>query len=98
MAARRSVCLTDRNRFLPATDAGWNSSAPQRPPRERNMPALTLQAADKNDLPHDPTDRLHGLIGDATLIVEQGDMRVVRPRFAPPDSGFAQRRDELTLK
>ena len=62
------------------------------------MTALTVQAAHKNKLAHHPTDRLDGLIGDATLIVEQGDMRVVRPRLAPPDPGVAQRRDELTLK
>ena len=62
------------------------------------MPALTVQAAHQNKLAHDPTDLLDGLVGDATVIVEQGDMRVVLLPPAPADPGFVQRRDELTLK
>jgi hypothetical protein len=34
------------------------------------MPALTVQAAYKNKLAHNPADRLDGFIEDPTVIVE----------------------------
>ena len=65
-------------------------SARQRPTPENNITPLTVQAMHQDELTYRPTDGIDGLFGNAAIIIQQGEVRLVMQLHPAPQADFLQ--------
>ncbi len=73
-------------------------SSTQPPPCERNVPSFAEQAMHKDKLLRSPANCLDSLLGEATIVIQEGHMRCVVWCHPAPEPGFRYRQAKSLLK
>ena len=91
----RIAAVTERGHPALMRQVPRSQSPAQLPPRQQNVPAVTVKAPNKDEFIHRPADRFDRPRGDVAFVVQQRQMRGETPCAPTPEPAFPQRRNEL---